>query len=132
MTSTSTSTTTMAAMMSFIFMFCHHILLRSCLPVLWNLSACKTDTSRQGQQRSTAEPYCLAHHLQTVVSGKADCDKKLRSPLGQQGVISAAPGRAPGRAAMCRERDISSHFLQGCRPSTVACSCWEAPDAVGY
>ncbi len=37
------STTTTAAMMSFIFMFCHHILLRSWRPVLWNLSACSQD-----------------------------------------------------------------------------------------
>ena len=35
-----TSTTPMAAMIIFIFMFCHHILLRSCRPVLWKRSAC--------------------------------------------------------------------------------------------
>lgn len=35
-----TSTTAMAAMIIFIFMFCHHILLRSCRPVLWKRSAC--------------------------------------------------------------------------------------------
>lgn len=34
------STSTAMTMMIFIRMFCHHILLRSCLPVLWNLSAC--------------------------------------------------------------------------------------------
>ena len=33
------STTPMVAMIIFIFIFCHHILLRSCRPVLWKRSA---------------------------------------------------------------------------------------------
>lgn len=32
--------TRMSTTISFIFMFCHHMRLRSCRPVLWNLSAC--------------------------------------------------------------------------------------------
>ena len=39
-----TRTTPMAAMIIFIFMFCHHILLRSCRPVLWKRSACTQAT----------------------------------------------------------------------------------------
>ncbi len=41
MTKMRTSTT--ITMMTFILKFCHHILLRSCLPVLWNLSACRAE-----------------------------------------------------------------------------------------
>lgn len=45
----SASTSKMAAMMSFIFIFCHHILLRSCRPVLWNRSACHTQQNLKMQ-----------------------------------------------------------------------------------
>lgn len=52
-------TRTAMTMMIFIRMFCHHILLRSCLPVLWNLSACKDATTSAVTHDASGPPKSL-------------------------------------------------------------------------
>lgn len=108
--STHSSGRTQAPARAFSFMFCHHILLRSCRPVWWNLSAC---ARRHRRQRRRPAPR-LAQRA--PASAARACVRRLS-------VLSTSSSRRSPRSSTFSMFSVITCFTSStCAAQRTACA----------